>query len=351
MTTLKDVAARAGVSLSTVSIVAKGQGSQRKISEATQDKVRSAMSELGYVPNAAARRLRGGNTHKSIVLFWADDFREAMLGRFLKGLHATIDKTQSILDISVVIYKSGKLSQVPTLQGVPDFNGIIIANANNDDLAYLADHKPLVPTVLYNRTLTHYASVAVDDHEIGQEAAQKVLRFIEEHKKSDDAFEAAWKNPEAAPVVAYLSAPYAFDGMKVREQAFVQELELAGIWAERLALSENSAQAGYAATKELLARNIRVVFTPSDTVALGILHACHKQGIDIPDQLGVIAVGNGLPEYAEYACPPLTRVEVPMEKMAEKCLTTLLEQLENMDAANNPQQTVLHPQLIGRASL
>lgn len=351
MATLKDVAAQAGVSLSTVSIVAKGQAQERKISAATQDKVHAAMVALGYIPNAAARRLRGGNTRKTIVLFWADDFREAMLARFLKGLHALVDKLEADLDISVVIYKTGSLSIVSALQGAPDFNGAIIANANSDDLAYLAKNKPLVPTVLYNRNLNGYASVTVNDCEIGHVGATKVIEFIQAQKATDEACAAAWNNQAAGPVIAYLSAPYAFAGMQEREQSFVEELELAGISTASIKLEANSAEAGHAAAKALFEQHIRVVFAPSDAIALGLLNACYEQGISVPGQLGVVAVGNGLPEYAEHACPPLTCVEIPMEAMAEKCLETLLAQLEDANIATSGQQYVLPPQLIERASL
>lgn len=349
MATLKDVAARAGVSLSTVSIVAKGQGDARKISAATQSRVRDAMAELGYVPNAAARRLREGNPRKTVALFWADDFREAMLARFLKGLHAAIDELKAEFDISVVIYKTGQLAQVSALKGAPVFNAAIIANANAADLAFLSGFHPLVPTVLYNRELLGYASVSVDDSEIGWQAASAVGRFIEERKREDKMFAQVWDAPDGAPIVAYLSAPYAFAGMEARERAFVEELELAGIRVECIAVSENSASSGYAAAEDLLDRGVRIALAPSDAVAMGVLHACYERGIRVPERLGVIAVGNGLPEYAEHACPPLTCVEVPMEDMASQCLELLLQKVDN--AKSEVEQRKVQSKLAARSSL
>lgn len=332
MATLKDVAAQAGVSLSTASIVAKGQGDARKISAATQARVRDAMADLGYVPNAAARRLRGKNERKNIALFWADDFREAMLARFLQGLHAAAAAYGTDVDISVYIYRAGELANAPALQGAPVFNAAIVANANASDLTFLAEFKPLVPTVLYNRRLEGYSSAAVSDSEIGQLAASEVFRFMESRKSFDIVFADLLSSADAEPAVAYLSAPYAFEGMKLREQAFVEELELSGIWAERVPIDGNSAEDGKAITDELLAHGFRVVFTPSDSVALGVLHACYQRGIRVPDRLGVISVGNGLPEYAANACPSLTCVEIPMEQMAGECLELALRRMEGTGA-------------------
>lgn len=61
--TIRDVAETAGVSLTTVSYVLSGRsGGTTRISEATQDRVHSAVRELGYVANRAARGMRRGRT-------------------------------------------------------------------------------------------------------------------------------------------------------------------------------------------------------------------------------------------------------------------------------------------------
>jgi DNA-binding LacI/PurR family transcriptional regulator len=61
--TIRDVAASAGVSLTTVSYVLSGRpGGTTRISQPTQDRVHAAVSELGYVPNRAARGMRRGRT-------------------------------------------------------------------------------------------------------------------------------------------------------------------------------------------------------------------------------------------------------------------------------------------------
>lgn len=64
MTTIKDVAARAGVAPSTVSYVLTGS---RKISDRTREAVHAAIAELGYHPRAGARTLRGARTHVLVL--------------------------------------------------------------------------------------------------------------------------------------------------------------------------------------------------------------------------------------------------------------------------------------------
>ena len=58
MATIKDIAQKLGISPSTVSIVLRGEGKKRNISESTMEKVFSCARELGYQPNIVAKRLR-----------------------------------------------------------------------------------------------------------------------------------------------------------------------------------------------------------------------------------------------------------------------------------------------------
>ena len=55
MASIKDVAAKAQVSISTVSIIINGKSKERKISKETQEKVLNAMKELNYQPNLSAK--------------------------------------------------------------------------------------------------------------------------------------------------------------------------------------------------------------------------------------------------------------------------------------------------------
>ncbi|HEY3573237.1 MAG TPA: LacI family DNA-binding transcriptional regulator [Arthrobacter sp.] len=70
--TIRDVAERAGVSLTTVSYVLSGRtGGTTRISPSTQERVMAAVDDLGYVPNQAARGMRRGRT--DLVAIAIDD--------------------------------------------------------------------------------------------------------------------------------------------------------------------------------------------------------------------------------------------------------------------------------------
>ncbi|MCD7840682.1 MAG: LacI family transcriptional regulator, partial [Erysipelotrichaceae bacterium] len=157
MSSIKDVAKEANVSISTVSIVINGKAKERKISEETQDKVLKAMEKLNYQPNLSAKRLRASDSRKTIALFWTTDFRGIMLSRFLTGLQNEITKSQYNYDIIIYPYKNDQLNKEDTLTKISNFHGAIIANASNKDIDFLKKLKPMVPIVLYNREVEEYS--------------------------------------------------------------------------------------------------------------------------------------------------------------------------------------------------
>ena len=327
MATLKDVARRCGVSLSTVSIVARGLGDARKISGATQDRVRKAMRELGYTPNAAARSLRGGAGRQTLAVFWATDHGESALGRFLGSLYAAIEKRHLDWDVTVAPYRVGSLSGVALLAGAPSFDLAIIANPGDADLEFLAARPPLVPAVLYGARLDGVASVAVDQAEVGRLAA----RLVGESAAAQAGGEALC-----------LAAP--FYGSQAREQAFIDALAEKGLHCRRATVAQMSASAGFDAVLSLGALGgLSCVFAPADNVAMGALHALRTRGIDVPSRAGVLAVGTGVREYAEHSFPPLTCVDIPVEQMAADCVDLL--------RAHSTEERRAEPKVARRASL
>ena len=61
----------------------------------------------------------------------------------------------------------------------------------------------------------------------------------------------------------------------------------------------------------------------SDNIALGALKAFHDKGIQIPQQIELISIGNGSKELEEFSTPSLSVVSLPMEAMADACLTRI----------------------------
>lgn len=325
MASIKDVAAKAKVSISTVSIIINGKSKERKISEETQLKVRQAMKELNYQPNLSAKKLRSSDTKKTIALFWTTDFRGVMLARFLDGLNEAINKYNYNFDIVVYTYENNQLCKEETLTKLTNFNGAIIANASEKDLDYLSTLNPMFPIVLYNRKLDGYSSVSVDDSIIAEKAYQLV------------------KNKHS---IGIIKAPSVFNGMDIRHQHLIELLK-GDYLIKEYSVKENSIEEAYSLSSNIDFDHLDILYTASDMIGAGIIHYCFKKNISIPDDIEILSIGNGLTQIDAFLNPSLSVIEIPLEKMAMECLNVLNQQFKDTKIINK----TVEPQTVLRDSL
>ena len=312
MATIREVAALAGVSLSTVSIVINGQAAERKITDATCKKVWDAVEQLGYHPNIAARKLRVPDSGTlTIALYWSNDFRTALLGRFLQGMQRELSARPDI-ELVVVTYPSGGLSRQSSLKEGRRFHGAIIANASEEDLAFLEEQKFPFPVVLYNRESRNYSFVTVDERKMGRLAAEKLLSFG--HRN-----------------ICVLSSPHRFPYMRERDEGLLSAYQAAGypVYESRMIETESSLAGGAAACGRILdaMEPCTALYCSSDAIGLGALRTLYDRGLKVPEQMSVLSIGNGEPAYAAYSVPALSNIYLPMEAMAERCLQLALKQI------------------------
>ncbi len=101
-TTLYEVASRAGVSPSTVSLVLAGKADQRRIPQATRERVWSAAEELNYAPNLLVRSLRRGRTH---VISFYSTFRNRRRGDlYMDRLASAVETAGGELGYDVLVH-------------------------------------------------------------------------------------------------------------------------------------------------------------------------------------------------------------------------------------------------------
>ncbi len=361
MASIKDVAEMAGVSLSTASIVVNGKAEERKISEATQNKVMNAMRQLNYIPNVSAKILRRGEAQSYVVaLFWNFDFRSIMMHRFLFGFQKKIAEENVNMSIIIHPYRTGELRKEAASFEGGEFHAAVIGNADANDLKFLKDSAFQVPIVLYNRLLEGYCSVNVDDEKIGQMAAEHLYAqgyrrpavihgtqnfpgatkreaaFLERMEKLGSIL------PKNKMIYAGNSLKGGYECAKIlmekiieetkREAAFLERMEKLGsiLPKNKMIYAGNSLKGGYECAKILMEKIIEEpadsYFCASDSIALGFLTAFAESG-KIPQQIGVLAIGNSDPQYSLYHSPSLSVINIPIEEMAEQCCSFLIERM------------------------
>ena len=313
MVTIKEIAQSIGISPSTVSIVLGGKAAERKISTKTQQKIFDAANQMGYRPNIAARSLRGGSGAQElqVAVFWAQDFRASMLARFLEGLRQNISRYQHPVRLVVYPYQNDSLKDIAALTSASDCHAAIICNASHTDMEFLESTQLAIPVVLYNRACGSYASVNVDDAQMGALAAR--------------AFAS-----QGCRTAAILTSPPVFEGMEIRVQGFLLEGSNHGLTVTETRYCENSLTGGHDAVCCRLRQNWTTsmpdaLFCGSAMIAHGALRAFWEAGLSPKEQPKVIAIGNGSDEQDAYSVPSLSVVRLPMEQMASACLELLLD--------------------------
>jgi DNA-binding LacI/PurR family transcriptional regulator len=293
--TIYDVAARAGVSISTVSQVINRPG---RVNPQTRDRVLKAVEDLSYVPKAAAvSHARQGVGRIGVLAPFTsyDSYR-----RRLMGVLAESDGTSR--DVVVYDHESAAASVSPLLRILPAtgrLDGLLIMGLPLDDK--LAENllTRRLPTVLVDSARPEFHTVNVDDEEGGAIAARHLLgrghrtfAFVQEPQESDE----------------FLS-----QGQR-RNRGFLREVAAAGGDPEavHIVLTSNDVAGSRESLHEVLARRPvpTAVFAHHDTLAAGLLVECRRQGVRVPDDLAVVGFDDG--SIAEAAA--LTTVRQPFEE-------------------------------------
>lgn len=316
MPNIKELAAKAGVSPSTASIVVNGKSKERKISQETQDKIWKAAKEIGYRPNISARRLRDQNTTDSITIavFWSSDVRSNLMTRFLHGLQDSAIQSDKTIEFLIHPYKNNQLHEVATIPELAKYHAVIICNASTTDLVFLEQMNYPVPIILYNRKSESYPYVCVDDSLIGKLAGEVFISH-QRHK------------------ALLLGDESLFPGLIQRINGFLAECDKGDI-AVSVINCDMTMKDGYDKMIHF-DPSYDCIFALSDYQAIGVLRYCLQHQIPIPDKVELISVGNADHELEEYAAIPLSVIELPMENMAKECLNIALSQIEMNEGHNN----------------
>ncbi len=331
MSSIKEIAKLAEVSISTASIVVNGKGEQYRISTQTQQRILEAARALNYRPNISARRLRseGETVSPVLALFWTLDTRASLIGPFLKGVQLGMRSLDSEYELLIQPYLSSNIKDVKSLLTGTRFNGAIIANASEEDEQFLNEAQLNVPIVLYQRNSEKYCSVNVDNYLTGQEVAKLF------HSRSHSR-------------IGLISPDVSSRAIRNRKEGFLDAVKLYGmeIAPDHVTEDEFSEDGGYQAAKRMLDSTVRptAIFVLSDQMAVGALLALREQGIEVPRDIEM--VGHDNYENARFAVPPLTTVNLPVGEMAAACVQLLTSLIRH--EIQPPVSQMFQPYLVVR---
>ena len=334
MVTVKEVAEKAGVSATTVSIVINGKSKERGITQPTQDRIFQAMKELGYQPNLSARRLRAGEQNAAVVaFFWPSDFRLSILASFLNAYSKRIHETGFNCELVVQTYENDALEKFDQTLLRNNYNAVIIGACSKRDLEHLETLPLQVPVVLLNRDSSVFSTVNIDNEAIGILAAEQFLK--KGYKR-----------------LGVFSSGKQFIASSKRTDAFVSACTRMGICvdSEDILQDDSTAEGGYRMAEKFFESGLpaKAVFCDYDAIAFGALKAFRERGIHIPEDLEILSIDITGSELTTHASPALSVIKMPNEKMSITAIDLLREKLRTSDLS--PVRIEIEPELILRES-
>jgi LacI family transcriptional regulator len=309
MTTVTDVAARAGVAPSVVSRVLN-EDSTLRIRPETRERIIRVVEELGYIPNFAGRALRQARTGALGLI--VPDVTNPVYADVLRGAEQAASDAGYLILLGSAEGMTEREDAYKRFANEGRIDGVLLQRNNVIDdavLARLSDTR--VPTVLINSRLDGMpGSVTLDD---AKGASVAVSHLIElGHSK-----------------IAHLSGPARVDWAARRNQGYRAALASTGVrarptWVVEAGYDE---EGGHDAMLKLLRGRSRptAVFVATVRAAFGALAAARAEGLRVPDELSLVAVHDTW--TAEHTWPPLTTVKMPLFEMGRLATTSLIARI------------------------
>jgi LacI family transcriptional regulator len=309
---MRDVAERAGLSVTTVSHVINNS---RTVSDASRQRVLQAMEELDYRPNALARSLRRQQTN-TIGMIVPDSANP-----FFAEIARAIEDASFAQNYSVILCNSeGDLEKQRTYTNVlieKRVAGILFVAAGISTELINDLWRRRVPLVVIDREVpgVEVDTVLTNHAQGGRLATQHLINLG--HRRIACISGSSQLSPSSERVTGYR------DALKANELALDEDLVVRG---------DFQYESGYEATHQLLRRETppTAIFACNDLMAVGCISAAAELGYDVPIDLSVVGFDDV--RLASFTNPLLTTVAQPKHEISRLATEMLLERIGDPDA-------------------
>ena len=329
--TLRDIAERADVHLSTVSRVLN-PATGKVISNDVAERIRAIAKEMGYRTNPFGYGLRTKKSNTIGVVI--PDLTNPVFPPIIRGIEHALrdfdytailaDSDESVKDERVIIERM-QSRQV---------EGLILATAHRADQIVANMIQYGTPTVLINRTTDddRVLSVTNDDYRGAMLAVDHLLELG--HRK-----------------IAHLAGPQYLATGHRRKKGYLEAIKRRKIKANKNLLITCDAfgvEDGYKGFNKLLKCDVpfSAIFCGNDALALGCYNAMHEAGLSCPDDISIIGYNN-MP-FVDMVQPALSTVQIDLYQMGIRAAKILMNVANAIDEPSIP--VILDPELIVRES-
>ncbi|PZR37134.1 LacI family DNA-binding transcriptional regulator [Caulobacter segnis] len=340
--TIYDVAARAGVSIKTVSRV---MNKEPNVRPAMRDRVLQAAGELGYSPNLSARSLAGSRSFVIAVFVdaaltidhWRSERGADYLSRIQLG--ATLECRQEgyHLLVELIDHEAPQVRQeVAALLAALKPDGVILTPPSSDNavvLELLASSRTPYVRVGPERPEGLGPRVHMDDVAAAREMTEHLIGLG--HQR-----------------IGFIVGEPRYGASQARREGYLDAMKARGLpvsdgWVRQ---GDFTFQSGMAEAKALLALPDRptAIFASNDDMALGCVAAIAEAGLMTPGDISVAGFDDS--PSARFSRPQLTTVRQPVAEMSSVAARLLISQARSSEPAERPQDILLPFELIHRAS-
>lgn len=312
-TTMADVARRAGVSRTAVSLVLNNREGTR-LSEEVADRVRAAAAELGYRPNLTARSL---TTRRSqIVGFVSESVTTGRFGNALiRGALREAKALGHVLFITETAGEAGAAEEAVDALIDRQVDGIIFA-ATRPERLRIPENALSTPIVMLNATADRDVPAVLSNEYQGARSIVDLL-LNAGHTADVAIIGRSTDQPDDSTLTI---------GVKRR---------LDGIWAalrahdvvpiSQVPCEPWSLETGYAATRLLLDGGVspKALICLNDRIAFGAYRALNENNLRVPSDVSIVSFDDD--DIAVYLEPQLTTAAFPYEEMGRTAVRALLQ--------------------------
>ncbi|MAP64295.1 MAG: LacI family transcriptional regulator [Microbacterium sp.] len=304
---MKEVAERAGVAISSVSRVISGHPD---VSEAMRARVMKAIEELEFRPDARAQSLRTGSTHT--IGFIAADISNPLFAEIATGAEIELRAWNYSMLVANAFNDAELVREQLLLMEHRSVDGLLLSVSDETDpeLQAVLQRMPF-PITLIDRDVRGFTGSAVlSDHAAGLEEAVACLVSLG-HRR-----------------IALVNGSEKVRPSRERAATLRRALEHADGVVPELRMGEFSAEYGYAATRELMAKSARptAVIAGSNQILMGVLQALRDLALTVPDDVSLVSCDD-LPVLS-FLDPPVSTIARDPLAMGTQAAQLVLEEID-----------------------
>ena len=331
-TTIKDIAKKTGLSVSTVSLALNGKSS--RLAEKTVQAVLDAAQELHYRPNQMAVGLITQKT-KTIGLI-VPDICNPIFSRIAKGAESqcqesgynlilcnTNDNPNKDIDYMNILLDRGVDGIIFVMSATP-------TGTKAEECIHLVEQAQ-TPVVLVDRAVNEFPAPSVlVDHEMGAFLATKHLLELG-HRR-----------------IGCISGPMSLQTSKQRFFGYIRALQeyQVNFDPELVAEGDYHIQGGYQLSGELLDKGVTAIFASNDLMACGVFKQATERSLKVPRDLSIVGFDDT--DFSEIMVVPLTTVNQPVFEMGKTSVAKLIEMIDS--GGMTQENVIFKPSLIVRES-